>query len=158
MEKRVYIEKDCCLCLKDQTVTDYRQEDWITNNLRFLRRYVMWDGILDFTIKLAVPALIAFSFILVKKGCQVISKKLNVEISAKEWEIIDKLIEEVVRAVEEDSKTNSLSSEDKEKLALTKIKQSSNMEASKNLEDSVLRTKIKACVNKLYNNNRLKDK
>ena len=118
----------------------------------------MWDGILDFTIKLAVPALIAFSFILVKKGCQVISKKLNVEISAKEWEIIDKLIEEVVRAVEEGSKTNSLSSEDKEKLALTKIKQSSNMEASKNLEDSALRTKIKACVNKLYNNNRLKDK
>jgi hypothetical protein len=156
MEKRVYIEEDCCLCLNDQTVTDYRQKNWRANSFRFLWRYVMWDGVLDFTIKLAVPALIAFGFIFVKKGCQVIAKKLNIEINAREWEIIDKLI--VVRSVEEDSKTNLLSSEDKEELALAKIKQSSDLEVSKNLEDSVLRTKIKACVNKLYNNNRLKDK
>lgn len=113
----------------------------------------MWDGFLDYAVKLVVPTLLAFSFVLVKKGCQVISRKLDVEISAKEWEILDKLVEESVRAVEEDSKANLLSSQDKEELALTRIKQSFGNNSK--FEESTLRTKVRACVNKLYNHNKV---
>jgi len=112
----------------------------------------MLDGVLDFAIKLAVPTLLAFGFVLVKRGCQIISKKLNVEISAKEWEIIDRLVEEAVRAVEEDSRTSVLSSEDKEELALTRITQS--VKVGNICDESALRTKVRAWVNKLYNHNK----
>jgi hypothetical protein len=114
----------------------------------------MLNNVVDFAVKLVVPIILAFGFILVKKGCQVISKKFNVEISAKEWEIIDRLVEEAVRAVEEDSRTSALSSDDKEELALAKIKQSFNGEPGNPCDESVLRTKVKACVNKLYNQNK----
>jgi len=115
----------------------------------------MWDSILDFSIKLVVPAIAAFSFILVKKGCQIISRKLDIEVSAKEWEIIDRFVEEAVRAVEEDSKVKSLSSEEKEELALTRIKGSSVKGFVGGFDESLLRTKVRACVNKLYNHGRL---
>jgi hypothetical protein len=144
----------------------------------------MLDNIVDFAIKLVVPTILAFGFILVKKGCQIISKRLNVEISEKEWEIIDRMVEESVRAVEEDSRTSALSSDDKEELALAKIKQFSfrrhwetpvfplptrkeptflvtpsnerinNGELGNSCDESILRTKVKACVNKLYNQNK----
>jgi hypothetical protein len=124
----------------------------------------MLNNVVDFAVKLVVPIILAFGFILVKKGCQIISKKFNVEISAKEWEIIDRLVEEAVRAVEEDSRTSALSSDDKEELALAKIKQSflvppsngriNNGEPGNPCDESVLRTKVKACVNKLYNQNK----
>ena len=113
---------------------------------------IMWDEVLDLTVKLAVPTLLAIGFILVKKGCQIISDKLDVEISAKEWEIIDRIVEESVRAVEEDSRVNMLSSFEKEELALAKIKQSQKLDDKFN--DSKLRNKIRACVNRLYNHNR----
>jgi len=132
----------------------------------------------DVAIKLVVPTLLAFGFVLAKKVCQIISKKLDVEISAQEWEIIDRLAEEAVRSVEEDSRTNALSSVDKEELALVRIKQSFNglsplvppsngrtesrsavsvprVDLRKNKAEldaeSVLRTKVRSWVNKLYN-------
>ena len=111
----------------------------------------MWDGVLNVAVKFAIPALLAFGFILVKKGCQVLSRKLDVEISAKEWEFLDRIVEESVRAVEEDSKTGLLSSGDKEELALSKIKQTQKAESNEKFDDSTLRNKIRACVNKLYN-------
>ena len=114
----------------------------------------MLDNIIDFVIKLAVPTILAFSFILVKKGCQIISKRFNIEISEKEWEIINRMVEESVRAVEEDSRTSALSSDDKEELALAKIRQSCNGETGNLCDESTLRTKVKACVNKLYNQNK----
>ncbi len=111
----------------------------------------MWDGILNVAIKLAIPAILTLGFILVKKGCQILSRKLDIEISTKEREIIDRVIEEAVRAVEEDSKAKVLSSEDKEELALAKVKQTSEIESSSKVNESTLRNKIRACVNKLYN-------
>jgi len=114
----------------------------------------MLDNIIDFAIKLAVPTILAFSFILVKKGCQIISKKFDVEITEREWEIINRMVEESVRAVEEDSRTSALSSDDKEELALAKIKQSFNGNPDSLCDESTLRTKVKACVNKLYNQNK----
>jgi len=149
----------------------------------------MVDNIyVDVAIKLVVPTLLAFGFVLAKKVCQIISKKLDVEISAQEWEIIDRLAEEAVRSVEEDSRTNALSSVDKEELALVRIKQSFNglsplvppsngrtdlvppsngrtesrsavsvprVDLRKNKVEldveSVLRTKVRSWVNKLYN-------
>jgi len=114
----------------------------------------MLDNILDIAIKLVVPILLAFGFVLVKKGCQIISKKLDVEISAKEWEIIDRLVEESVRAVEEDSRTNALSSEDKEELALARIRQSFKDGIGNLCDEFMLRTKVRAWVNKLYNHDK----
>ena len=114
----------------------------------------MWDGILNVAIKLAIPAILTLGFILVKKGCQILSRKLDVEISTKEWEIIDRVVEEAVRAVEEDGRANLLSSGDKEELALTKLKQTSEIESNNKLDDPTLRNKIRACVNKLYNHNK----
>jgi hypothetical protein len=114
----------------------------------------MLDGILDLAIKLAVPTILAFGFVLAKKGCQIISKKLDVDISAKEWEFIDRLVEEAVRAVEEDSRTSTLSSGDKEELALARIKQSFGGECNSSCSELTLRTKVRAWVNKLYNHSK----
>jgi hypothetical protein len=116
----------------------------------------MLDSLLDVAVKLVVPTVTAFGFILIKKGCQILSKKLDVEVNAKEWELIERIVEEAVRAVEEDSRTNTLSSEDKEELALARIRQSFKNGFGNPYEESVIRIKVKACVNKLYNHSRIK--
>jgi len=113
----------------------------------------MLDSLLDVAVKLAVPTITAIGLIL----CQILSKKLNVEASTKEWELIERIVEEAVRAVEEDSRTNTLSSEDKEELALARIRQSFKNGFGNPYEESAIRIKVKACVNKLYNQNRMND-
>jgi len=115
----------------------------------------MLDNILDVAVKLIVPTISAFGFILIKKGCQILSKKLDVEVNAKEWELIERIVEEAVRAVEEDGRTKTLSSEDKEELALARIKQSFKNGFGNPYEESAIRIKVRACVNKLYNQNRI---
>lgn len=117
----------------------------------------MLNDLLDVAVKLAIPTITALAIILIKKGCQIVSKKLNVEVSVREWELIDKIVEEAVRAVEEDSRTGSLSSDDKEELALARIRQSFDKGFVNSYEESMIRTKVRACVNRLYNQNREKN-
>ncbi|HGE72286.1 TPA: hypothetical protein ENX78_15710 [Candidatus Poribacteria bacterium] len=117
----------------------------------------MLDDLLDIVVKLAVPTISAFAIILVKKGCQIISKKLNVDVSAREWELIERIVEEAVRAVEEDSRMRNLSSDDKEELALARIRQSFDKGSVDPYEESIIRTKVRACVNRLYNQNKVRN-
>jgi len=117
----------------------------------------MLGSILDVAVKIAIPAITALGFILVKKGVQIISKKLDVEVNAKEWELIERIVEEAVRAVEEDSRMESLSSEDKEELALARIRQSFKNGFENPYGESMIRIKVRACVNRLYNQNKAKN-
>ncbi len=113
--------------------------------------------IVELIINVLSPIIFAFVFILAKKGLQVLEKRLDIEINSREWEIIDSLVEEAVRSVEEKSRRNIMSSSDKEELALLKIKQSCKNDIEKICQEEILRTKIQACVNKLYNEERLRD-
>ncbi len=131
----------------------------LTINIKGFRKdlggFCMLNDLLDVAVKLAIPTFTALAIILIKKGCQVISKKLNVEVSTKEWELIDKIVEEAVRAVEEDSRAATLSSDDKEELALARIRQSLDKGFGNPYEESMIRTKVRACVNRLYNQDRV---
>lgn len=113
--------------------------------------------IFELIISMLFPIIFAFAFVLAKKAIQVLERKLDIYISAREWELIDSLVEEAVRSVEENSRKIGMSSIDKEELALLRIRQACDGRLEKICEEKILRTKIQACVNKLYNHERLRD-
>lgn len=113
--------------------------------------------IIDFIIGILSPIIFAFVFMLTKKALQILEKRLNIEINSQEWEMINNLVEEAVRSVEESSRRNIMSSSDKEELALSKIKQACKNDIEKIYQERILRTKIQACVNRLYNQERLRN-
>jgi len=104
------------------------------------------DAVLDILVKLAMPAALALGFILIKKACSLLAKKLNVEISDKEQALIDNIIDMAVRVTEESAKTNKMSSDEKENMALgialndIKVK----------IPEATLRNKIKARVSTIW--------
>jgi len=105
------------------------------------------DQIVDILLKLAVPFGIAIIFIVAKKVCRLVAKKLEVELSENEWYLVDSIIENAIRATEEISKTNPLSSEEKEELALAKVRRDLK---DKDIPEESLRDKIKAKVSSIF--------
>jgi len=104
------------------------------------------DQVLNILIKLAIPALTAVLFLLIKKGISLLQKKLDIEISDKEQSLIDSIVEMAVRAVEERTKTTPMDSDRKELLALEIAKQ----ELGNKVSDVSLRNKIKAKVSSIF--------
>jgi len=104
------------------------------------------DQIVDILLKLAVPFGVAVIFIVAKKACRLVAKKLEVELSEQEWYLVDSIIENAVRATEMTNKDKTMTSEEKEDLALSKIKLDL---IGKDIPEESLRSKIKAKVNML---------
>jgi len=104
------------------------------------------DAILDILVKLAMPAVLALGFILIKKVCSLLAKKLDVEISDKEQVLIDNIIDMAVRATEENTKTNKMSSDEKENMALRIALNDIKVK----IPEVTLRNRIKARVSTLW--------
>ena len=107
------------------------------------------DQIVDILLKLAVPFGVAVIFIVAKKACRLVAKKLEVELSEQEWYLVDSIIENAVRATEMTNKDKTLSSEEKEDLALSKVKRELNG-SGKDIPDASLRDRIKAKVSSIF--------
>lgn len=105
------------------------------------------DKIFDSIITLVIAGVVGVGLIFIKKGCSLLAKKLDVDISEKEQGWIDAIIESAVRATEEHAKLDPLlTSEDKEDMAVNKAK----AELGDKFDEQSLRDKIKAKVNKIF--------
>lgn len=107
----------------------------------------MVDQIIDILLKLVIPFGVAVLFIVAKKASRLLAKKLEVEISEQEWYLVDSIIENAIRATEEQNKDKKLSSEGKEELALEKAKRELN---GKFISEESLRDRIKAKVSSIF--------
>ena len=112
----------------------------------------MFEPIIDSAIKLFGVALLGFGSLFIKKGIDYVSDKIKIQLSESTEAYIDSVIEQAVRATEEQARTLLLDSENKEQLALAKVK----AVIGDSISESVLLDKIKSVVNYLYNSGRSK--
>lgn len=110
----------------------------------------MWQVIISLVVANILPILIVGIGIplaillsaLAKKGKEYLFKKWDLDISEREQYMIDGVVENAVRAVEERTKTTPMDSDCKENLALNIVK----AELGDKVVDVSLRNKIKATV------------
>lgn len=110
----------------------------------------MTDQLIDVGLKLLIPVALALGYLLIKKAIAVVAKKLGIQISENEQALINQIIEDAVRATEEEARGIKLPSRQKEANAVAKAEtalKAQNITVPK----ETLITKIKSKVNSIFN-------
>ena len=114
----------------------------------------MWTPIINILVCTIIPGILAglsgiiivLVIALARKGYKYLVKKWDLDISEREQYALDLAIDKAVRATEEQAKGQSISSVDKEELAIAKVKE----QIGNKVSDSGIRTSIKAAVNSIF--------
>jgi len=110
----------------------------------------MWGKIVEIAIPVIIGGALTYGGKLAKAWIGLQEKKLELETAELEAKRIDKAIDDAVRAVEEEGRGNTaLKSENKEELAIAKAK--TLAPEISNIDEPVIRQKIKSSVNEQYN-------
>ena len=104
-----------------------------------------WNDILGKVIEVSIPIIAAFLIPVAKRAVRAFERRVKLDADAEEQRAIDKAVEEAVRATEEIFKGQTGANEKKENNALGIASKSVA------LDQQTLREKIKAKVNKIYN-------